>query len=508
MKVSLAPLGAWILIVGLAVAAPPRLLPAASGSLSGPVADQTARVGPLEMPLAAMPAIQSGAMDLKIAGLELTQGLPQEPLVVGRATAARVQISIPAAAQVGIQVRLEAGGQVYERTTLLTGPVMTITVGLNPPIEVKPVTARVWVTPTGQVTDPNPADNTSTAVYPTVLTTERIVVFFLPVDWTPEDRTRYGLDTMFKRYAQEAGAFLAAAYPLPGDHVALDLTLAPHMLSPFEKTLADSQGRFNMRNALALYGSISYAARRLRPDATMVVGVFPPGWFRKHGQPGTVGLALTDVRGVVTSQWEPDLPPIVAAHEIGHLFGEDEDYDYAVKPARPCTQVLVPGFWVDREQELANRPDQNLCTFMSSASRQSAYWVDRRIYEYLMSKFAMAGGTASAPLILSATLTSKLDSDGEPSGTNANVQRFEPNQSIYCSVAGIALKPGSILEGRLFRGGTLLRTLDRQTTVAGNHWYPFLIAGSRSLREDTYRLEIFLDGQLIKTSPFEVKASE
>ena len=453
-------------------------------------------------------AMAEDGIDLAVRNLELTQGVPDEPLILGKLTAARVQIVLTPNTNLDAQVQLEVDGKTYERTVNLTGPAVTVTLKVDAPREVKPITATVFVTPTGQTTGPNLSDHSKTVTYQTVQTTERVVAFFLPVDWTPEERSKYDYNNAFKQHVQEAGGFLVSTYPLPTHQVIVDYTMTPHMLSPFEQTLVDSQGKFNMRNALALYANLSFAGRRYRPDATMVVGVLPPGWFRAHGQPGTLGFTLSDVKGIVTGQYGSNLPPIIAAHEIGHLYSLDEDYDFAIKPNRPCTPVLLPSYWAEHEMELIDTSAKRLCTFMSAASSQDNYWVDQRIYDYLLGKFALNGGAASAPLVLAATMTWRVESDGSPGRTSANVHRFEPSQPVYVSVAGIALRAGSTLEAKLYRGDTLLRALAPQTTTAGNRWYPFLTAKAHSLPEDIYRVDIYLDGRLAKSNQFEVKTSQ
>ena len=452
-------------------------------------------------------AVTAGAVNLTVDDFSLTQGVPNEPLVLGKLTVARVRVGLPADVNVDAQIRVEVDGKVTERTVNLAGPEVTATLRIDPPREVKPVAARVTVTPVGQVTDPDLSDNTNTVTYQTVQTVEKVVAFFLPVDWTPEERSKYNYNTIFKQYVKDAGDFLIGTYPLPTDEAIIDYTMTPYMLQPFEKTLADSQGKFSMRNAVALYGGLSIAGRRYRPDATIVIGVLPPGWYAKHGQPKMVGFALPEVKGIVTGQYETNLQPIVAAHEISHLYFAGEDYDFAVKPSRPCFQINTPGYWVPRDQDLANTARKKLCTFLSAADPKVAYWADRRIYEYLMAKFTMNGGTASAPSILDATMTWTIEDAGDPSRASGDTYRFEPTQPVYCSVAGIALKAGSTLGARLYRGNTLVSSADPETTIAGNKWYPFLMAESDTLKEGLYRVDVYLDGQLVKSSPFEVKAS-
>ena len=456
--------------------------------------------------LARIPALQSGEVDLALVGLSPIQAVADVPLVLGKATAVRVKIALPANARVDAKVTLDVNGMPYEQMANLVGPQTTVTLRIDEPRVLAPVVVKASVTPTVLVSDPNPTNNTRTVTFQTVQTTEKIVAFFLPVDWTPEEQSRHNYGVMYKKYVQGAADFFVGAYPLAADQLIVDFTTTPHMLKTFEKTLADSAGKFNYRNALALYGGIAIAGRRYRPDAAIVIGVLPPDWFSKHGKPKTLGLALTAVKGTVTGQFDPG-EVTTAAHEVGHLYALYEDYDYAIKPPRPGVEILVPVYWVQREQEPVSTPSKKLWTYMSAGSKQVTYWTDRRIYEYLLAKFALQGGTASGPLILAATMGWEVEKEGDPADYSANIHRFESTQPVYCSVAGIALKAGSRLEVKLYRGNTLTKT-DRRTTVAGNKWYPFLLADANALAEGTYRVEVYLDGQLVRSDQFEVKGSQ
>lgn len=444
-------------------------------------------------------------VDLAVSAVSVFQAVRDAPLVLGKATAVRVMITLPANTSVDARITLDVNGRVYERATNLLGPQTTIIQRIDEPRVLAPVVIKATVMPTGIVRDPNLANNTRTATFQTVQTTERIVAFFLPVDWTPEEQGRHNYNVMYPRYVQNAADFFIGAYPLATDQIIIDSTTTPHILTPFEKTLVDSAGKSSYRNLLALYGSIAIAGRRYRPDAAIVVGIVPPGWFSKNGKPQTAGLALSSVQGTVISQFDPT-EMTTTAHEVGHLYALYEDYDYAITPPRPGVEIAVPGYWVQREQELANTTSRKLWTYMSSGNKQVSYWTDHRIYEYLMARFALRGGTASAPLILAATMAWQVEKEGYPADYSANIHRFEPTQAVYCSVAGIALPAGASLEVRLYRGGTHVKT-ERRVTVAGNRWYAFLLGSAKALPEGTYRVEVYLDGNLVKTNQFEIKAA-
>ncbi len=453
-----------------------------------------------------IPALQAGDVDLALSEVSAIQAVAAAPLVLGKATAVRIKITLPATARVEAKVVVEVNATLYERAVSLAGPQTVVTLRVAEPRVLAPVTIQASVAPTGIVRDPNPANNTQSVTVQTVQTVEKIVAFFLPVDWTPEEQSRYHYATMYPKYVQNAAEFLIGAYPLAREQIIVDSTMTPHILTPFEKTLVDSAGKFSYRNALALYGSIAIAGRRYRPDAAIVIGILPPEWFSKHGKPKTLGLTLTAVQGTVTSQFDLG-EATTAAHEIGHLYALYEDYDYAINPPRPGVEILEPSYWVEREQELVSTSSKKLWTYMSAGSKQVTYWTDSRIYEYLMAKFALRGGTASAPLILAATMAWRVEQDGSPAEYSANIHRFERTQPIYCAIAGIALAPGAPLDIKLYRGNTLVKT-ERRLAVAGNQWYPVLLAEAKMLPEGTYRVEIYWAGQLVKTNQFEIKASQ
>ncbi len=443
--------------------------------------------------------------DLSIEDFSLVQAVLGEPLVVGKPTAARVQIASASKDTLNATIKVTVDGKAYERTVTITDTQTVVAVQVDPPATVAPVKASVSIAPVGAA-DANPGDNAKNVTYQTIQTPERVVLFFLPVDWSPEDQAKYNFQATVTQFARDTGNFFAAVYPLPPEQVSADFTTTPHMLSGFEKAITDSKGKDSQRNELALYAGISFAGHRYRPDATFIVGVLPPKWFDNHGKPNVLGFAMSGVVGVTTAQYEASLEPIVAAHEIGHLYGLYDDYDLAVRPARRCIAVPVPGYWVEQGREVARTDVKDLCTIMSTAS--NLHWADQRIYEYLMAKVTLNRGKVSAPMILAAATAWRLDPEGYPSEMLANIRRFEPGQAVYLSVAGAALPAGSTIEVKLYSGDKLVRSVGKQKTVAGDKWYGFTVADEGQLKAGNYRLDVLLDGQVTKSTDFEVKASQ
>lgn len=450
--------------------------------------------------------ISSGTVDLKVTGFELTQGVSDEPLLLGKATVARVRVSLPSDSNVEARVTLQVNSKSYSGQGTLIGPESTINLKIDDPAVLETINVRATVNPVSPVTDSRAEDNTATATYQTVQAPEKVSVFFLPVDWSESEMNTFDFNNAFKKFAQDNADFFAGAYPLAKNGLIVNYTLTPHMLSTFEKTLADSQGKFSYRNALALYGSISIVGRRYQPNATIVVGVMPPRWFKNHGRAGTLGLTLREVKGTVTGEFDAT-DPTTAAHEVGHLYNLYEDYDYAVEPPRPGVEINAPEFWVQRYREMTSSSTARLWTFLSSGSSKVVYWADNRIYDFLLARFALNGGRASAPLILAATMDWEIEPEGNPADYSAGILRFEPKQPIFVSVAGISLNAGSKIEARLFRGNSQISTLT-QTASAGNKWYAFTLSKDGSLSQAQYHVDIYLDGTRVKSSQFEVKASK
>src|SRR5439155_17907679 len=122
----------------------------------------------------------------------------------------------------------------------------------------------------------------------------------------------------------------------------------------------------------------------------------------KHQQVGVLGLTLPDVKGTVTGLFTPG-NPIIAAHELGHLFWLYEDYDVMIHPPKKFTLIDRPGYWVQKGQAEESTEAHPIATFLSGYTGTTGFWVDTRIYEYLLGKFsAGVGGQASGPLVLAA----------------------------------------------------------------------------------------------------------
>lgn len=452
------------------------------------------------------PHVQLSA-DLSIVDLIVTQAVYDEPLVLGKETAARVVVGSNSIQPIDAEVTVEWQGQTYNATATVQAPITTVDILIGAPSKLETATVSATVTPGGLLADSDQSNNAKSVTLPVVETHQKITVFFLPVDWTPDQMQRYNFQGAFPQFVADTTQFMQGVYPVARDDLITAYTMTPHMLAPNEKTLATNTGAFDAQSAFRLYASISRAGRRLRPDAFAVIGIFPPGWLAAHGEVDALGFALTGVKGTVSAMFIFDYSK-TTAHEVGHLFWLYEDYDQFVSPPRSSTYLDRSGYWVQRQQFQDVKSAEKIPTFMSGGAIKA--WVDTRIYEYLMGKFIVGtGGRVSEPLILSATMSSGIEPDDKnfPAEYSAAFQRFEPKARVYVAVSAAGMKGGEALEARWFRGDQQLAR-DSQTLNPGDGWYDFSIANRNGFPEaDTYRVEIYLDGKLVKSPKFEIKAS-
>lgn len=448
---------------------------------------------------------RQASTDLSLDDLIVTQAVYGEPLIYGKDTIVRAVVASSAAGAYDVKVTVDFDGSSFNRTTRVEGK-RTVDIPVGRPTRLGTQVVTATVEPMGEITDDELSNNSKTVRLVVVRPAENISAFFLPVDWTPEQMERYNFREMFPQFVQDNAEFLRGTYPLGADQIEVDYTLTPHMLTANEKRLANSQGETDVLSLHLLYASISLAARRVRPEVTLVIGVFPPGWFAKHGNPSALGLALSDVNGTVTAQYVLS-DASTSAHELAHLYWLYEDYDYAVNPPRPFTWIDRSGYFVQRGEARDISGGAQIPTFLSAYAPDRPFWVDTRIYEYLMAKFTVGkGGQVGEPMILAATLARQVEPDGKnyPSDYAAGYQRFESKQTVYVAVAAADMRGGETLQARWYQGNRNVLT-DELTVKAGSAWYAFSLRNRKGMPEGKYRVEIYLDGHLVKTSNFEVK---
>lgn len=235
----------------------------------------------------------------------------------------------------------------------------------------------------------------------------KLNVFFLPVDWTAQDRnnSRYNYKQLIPAMTAASCEFMKAVYPVPAENVNCTSTLTPYMLRPYEQAVADANGQINWTAISAMYASAGVAGRRYMADATVVVAVLPPGWFGKHmNSDNTLGLELGNIKGIVTSQVTPNyLNYQVAAHEIGHTYGLLDDYNFGVDPPRNAWYIDSDGYWQNVPANLSREDDKKKLravndnsvigggyySFMGAAG--GVIWVNTCTFNYL--REAITGNT-------------------------------------------------------------------------------------------------------------------
>lgn len=445
--------------------------------------------------------------DLVLKDAIVTQAVDNEPLILGKDTVVRAIVG--AANAVDAKVSVEFDGKTFTQSKTISVNPTTIDVFVGAPENFQTQTISVRVDPAGEGIDPAPSNNARSVTLPMVKPNEKIIAYFLPVDWTDEQRTRYNFTTNYPKFVQENAIYLHGTYPLSPDQIIVDSTNVPHMLAANEKNLSNSQGDFDAISSHLLYASISLAARRLKPDATLVVGVFPPGWFAAHGNKSALGLALADVKGTVTAQYVLT-DATTSAHELAHLYWLYEDYDYSIKPTRPFTWVDRSGYFVAKQIPEEVSGSHKIPTFLSAYSPDAPSWVDTRAYEYLTAKFTLeTGGQVTEPLVLSATIARQVEPDDKnfPSDYSADYQRFEPKQTVYVSVGAAGMRGGEKLEARWFMDTNQVFQ-ETKTIQSGNGWYAFALRNRNGMPQGNYHVDVYLDGNLVKTAKFEVKSSQ
>lgn len=450
-----------------------------------------------------------GSADLSLDKIIVTQAVEGEPLIWNKETIVRAVIGSSDAGPHEARVTVEFDGKTFTETKPVQGKQTVVNVFVGAPQNFQTQTIKVRVEAVNGASDANVSNNAQSVTVPMVKPSEKIIAYFLPVDWTAEQRNRYNFDASFPKFIKENEIYLRGVFPLPQDQVQIDYSNVPHMLAANEKRLANNQGDNDAISSHLMYATISLAARRLKPDATMVIGVLPPGWFAAHGSRSTLGMALADVKGTVTAQFALT-DATTSAHELAHLFWMYEDYDYSISPSRPFTWLDRSGYFVEKRVPQEISDSKKIPTFLSAYSPDAPGWVDTRIYEYLTAKFTIEGnGQVTEPLILAATMARLLEGDDKnyPSDYAAGWQRYEPKNTVYVGVGAAGMRGNENIEARWFMGDQQIFK-ENKTAKPGNAWYGFSLRNKNGMPQGNYRVEIYLDGNLAKTSKFEVKGSQ
>ncbi len=292
----------------------------------------------------------------------LSQTLASEDLIVGKDMVVIITLNLNNTAPVSLKATAIFENRSYEATKNVSSSDNYIAVTVpGGPSRAASYTANVKIETQGASNTGSNTQVTTPEKKAILMKATKIKIFFLPVDWTDSNRSRYNFDREIPKMARENFEFIKATYPLPSSAFEYDYADAPYNLRPFESTVADDNGEINWTAITAMYASVGVVGRntvghsgKTMPDATIVVGVLPPKWFADHMKsPTTAGLEITSIKGTVTSAILNYIA--VAGHEMGHTYGLLDDYDASKnKVGNPLDDN---GYWVNMPNNDNSLPD-------------------------------------------------------------------------------------------------------------------------------------------------------
>jgi hypothetical protein len=318
---------------------------------------------------------------VQVTDVKPIQVIEDVPLVAGKATVVKVNLTTSARTQATIEVRL--GASVKSRVVTLVRGANTVYI----PVDAPGGAGSIEVT--GRAV--RPASNQMVKQANVVsLQRNSMKVLFLPVDWTDQDRAR-NFPAQYNSFVSESSEFFKASYPLPAGNIQVGAIQETHMLTADQRAIVDAQGNFNWPSIMDMYDSIAAAGHRAMPDADLVVGVLPPKWYARNlNDPAVLGLELQAVPSIVSSQVNAGSSTL--AHEVGHVFGLLDDYNFDVNPPRIGTRINVPGYWLARSLQIGTSGKPVYYSFMGAEDAASRYWVDRDSYMAILQTLQSGGG--------------------------------------------------------------------------------------------------------------------
>jgi hypothetical protein len=326
----------------------------------------------------------AAAVQVQVTGVKALQVIEDVPLVPGKATVLRVDLTASAPTAATLAITFGASSKSVS-VRLGQGP-NTRYVPVDPPRTPGPVSFSASVTPGGG------GSATGQAVV-VALQRDHLQILFLPVDWTTQDRAKQ-FPARFNSFVASSTDFFQATYPLPASNITTKVSTVPFMLSPAQRAIVDAGGNLNWSVIVDMYSSIAVAGRQIVPSADLVVGILPPRWFARNlKDPSVVGLELHAVRAVVADQVDSDYATL--AHETGHVFGRQDDYDFNQRPPKIGNRLDAAGYWASKGQVVMPGNQPVYYSFMGAQDAGSQAWVDRATYLAILQM--LESGTSLGP---------------------------------------------------------------------------------------------------------------
>ena len=318
------------------------------------------------------------APQLEVTDVKAVQVIEDVPLVLGKATILRVFVTSAINGQARVQVSL--GGKSRESVVQVVPGFNTVWAQVDPPS----ATGQVEIGARISSASGEGGNSVSRSVEVVSLTRRGMKVVFLPVDWLNSDRSKYW-PAMYNTFVAQGSDFFRAAFPFAENNIQITASDSFFALAPQERAIVDGRGNFLWDNITAMYTSVALAGQRVVGDADLVVGVLPPRWFARNlNEPNTVGLELHAVRQVVANQVDSDYATL--AHEAGHVYGRNDDYNFDINPPKIGNRLDSPGYWVLKARPIDPAARPVFYSFMGASDAASQYWIDRTTYMALLSR--------------------------------------------------------------------------------------------------------------------------